>query len=706
MPKDKVRVAIVGLGFGAEFIPIYQRHPNAELVAICQRTPKKLDAIGEAFGIGARYTDFNDLLKDPNVDAVHINSPIPDHGWQSIAALKAGKHVACTVPMATSIEECKEIVQLVRKTGLKYMMAETVVYAREYLYMRELRDKGTLGKIQFIQASHQQDMDGWPNYWPGLPPMWYATHCVGPVCGLANAAAEYVSCFGSGTIRKELANCYGSPFAVETAHIKFQGNDLSARIIRSLFDTARQYRESIDVYGDKVSVEWPLVEHEPLILHTAKRPEPKIPKPVKAPDYAKLSEGDPRLHDEGRLRPRQEDAPQLYPGCRSWRIAPAPRARVRQLPGRGPRSLPERPAKRELDMRRPLCASERPQRRERSSSCPASPSAKHTRLHLQKSPANLQNPPTQCQQKLKVLHPTPAGSSGPGSWPSSPPASASPSAAAFSITGARNSDSPPLNSERLGAQDSPASALGSSAAASSSIRSATANSWWWPCSVTFCRRSSRSARRLQPTPTTCCFGACSSFPLRTGRSRPWPNPLVATLFPNNRTHYLNILHASWPAGMVIGSVLGWILDDQMQLNWKIQLALYLIPTALYAIMFFGQHFPKSEAAAKGASIGQMFRDVGILGAAVACFLLAKFFADIFKNSGNGDLIGYAIGGALLAGRRVHYAVSHSAQSSYSCFWLRMRLSAQSNWVLTAGSRISRATSSLHRRASTSSSGRP
>ena len=78
----------------------------------------------------------------------------------------------------------------------------------------------------------------------------------------------------------------GSPFAVETAHIKFKGTDVSARIIRSLFDTARQYRESIDVYGSKASVEWPLVEHEPLVLHTAKLPEPKIPKPVKAPDYA------------------------------------------------------------------------------------------------------------------------------------------------------------------------------------------------------------------------------------------------------------------------------------------------------------------------------------------------------------------------------------------------------------------------------------
>ncbi len=287
MSKKKVNVAIVGLGFGAEFIPIYQLHPNANMYAICQRNVAKLDAVGDAFNVAVRYTEFADVLKDPNVDAVHINSPIPDHGWMSIAALKAGKHVSCTVPMATTIEECKQIVELVRKTGLKYTMAETVVYAREYLFMKELLDKGELGKLQFLQASHQQDMDGWPNYWPGLPPMWYATHCVGPVSGLAGAPAEYVSCFGSGTIREDLQKHYGSPFAVETAHIKFHGTDLSARIIRSLFDTARQYRESIDVYGDKASVEWPLVEHEPLVMHRAKLPEPKIPKKVTAPDYAK-----------------------------------------------------------------------------------------------------------------------------------------------------------------------------------------------------------------------------------------------------------------------------------------------------------------------------------------------------------------------------------------------------------------------------------
>ncbi len=280
--------AIVGLGFGAEFIPIYQRHPGAHMLAICQRDRTKLDAVGDAFGVERRYTEYTDVLKDPDVDLVHINTPIPDHAEMTLAALNAGKHVACTVPMATSLEDCRRIVEACDRSGKKYMMMETVVYSREFLYLQDLYRKGELGKLQFLQASHQQDMDGWPGYWPGLPPMHYATHCVGPVLGLPRADAEYVSCFGSGTIREEMHSAYGSPFAVESAHIKLRGVDLSARIIRSLFDTARQYRESIDVYGSKKAFEWPLIEGEKAVLHTAKRPEEEIPERVEVPDFAHL----------------------------------------------------------------------------------------------------------------------------------------------------------------------------------------------------------------------------------------------------------------------------------------------------------------------------------------------------------------------------------------------------------------------------------
>ncbi|HJM64090.1 MAG: oxidoreductase [Roseibacillus sp.] len=285
---SQVNIAIVGLGFGAEFIPIYQRHPQANMFAICQRTEESLNEIGDKYGVEKRYQNYDDVLRDPDITAVHINTPIPNHGEQSIAALEAGKHVACTVPMATSLKECEEIVRLSRANGLKYMMMETVVYAREFLYMKELYDSGELGKVQYLKASHQQDMDGWPGYWPGLPPMHYATHCVGPVLGLTRGEAEYVSCFPSGTIHEEMHECYNSPFAVESCHIKFHNSDLTGFVYRSLFDVARQYRESFEVYGEKKSVEWPLIEGKPLVMHTAKKPEPEIPEEVECPDFAHL----------------------------------------------------------------------------------------------------------------------------------------------------------------------------------------------------------------------------------------------------------------------------------------------------------------------------------------------------------------------------------------------------------------------------------
>lgn len=283
-----VRVAIIGLGFGAEFIPIYQAHPDATIQAVCQRNTEHLKMIGDRFKIESRYANFADVLKDPNVDFVHINSPIPDHAWMSLQALRAGKHVMCTVPMATTIEECEQICELVKKTGLKYMMAETVVYSREFLFLKQLYKSGELGKIQHLAASHPQDMDGWPAYWEKMIPMHYATHVVSPCLGLLDAVAEYVSCFGSGTVREDIAQKSGNRFAVESCHIKVKDSDVTAHIWRFLYDVARQYRESFDVYGTKKSFEWTLVENEPHVIHTAKRPEPEIPTKVEVPDFAHL----------------------------------------------------------------------------------------------------------------------------------------------------------------------------------------------------------------------------------------------------------------------------------------------------------------------------------------------------------------------------------------------------------------------------------
>ncbi len=137
------------------------------------------------------------------------------------------------------------------------------------------------------------------------------------------------------------------------------------------------------------------------------------------------------------------------------------------------------------------------------------------------------------------------------------------------------------------------------------------------------------------------------------------NPLVATVFPENRTHYLNILHASWPLGMMIGAVASGLLGGGFLgiagagLTWKYQLAFYLVPTIAYAVMFLGQTFPKSEAAEKGASFAEMFKDVGILGTIVATALIVLFLRDMLPLFGisadNSQTIGYVVGGLLVIG---------------------------------------------------------
>ena len=156
------------------------------------------------------------------------------------------------------------------------------------------------------------------------------------------------------------------------------------------------------------------------------------------------------------------------------------------------------------------------------------------------------------------------------------------------------------------------------------------------------------------------------FAIANGTLEGVANPLVATLFPHNRTHYLNILHASWPAGLVLGSLLALVLGSSLSWGlhwgWKAQLGLFIVPVIGYGLLFLGQPMPKSEAAEKGLSFGDMFKDIGILGALVACVLLALFFsgtlqplltksnatpaeADAARHTAT--IVGYSIGGVLL-----------------------------------------------------------
>jgi predicted dehydrogenase len=263
----KLRIAVVGLGFGAEFVPIYQAHPDVESVGICDPADTVLHAVGERYGIAQRFAELREVLR-ADLDAVHLVTPIPLHAEQAVAVLDAGKHCACTVPMALSIEDWRRVVAAQRRAGRNYMMMETAVYTREYLFVKHLAESGELGPLQFLRGAHYQDMENWPDYWKGLPPMHYATHAVAPLLALAGARAHRVHCFGSGTMREELRLPYGNPYPVETAIFRLEGSSAAAEVTRSLFDTAREYTESFAVYGERRSFEWQQLEAEEPVLFT------------------------------------------------------------------------------------------------------------------------------------------------------------------------------------------------------------------------------------------------------------------------------------------------------------------------------------------------------------------------------------------------------------------------------------------------------
>ena len=291
--KAGLRVAVVGLGFGAEFVPIYLHHPGVASVSICDPDEERLNGTGDRFRVSHRLRDLEEVIADPDIDAVHLVTGIPLHAEQSVAVLESGKHCACTVPMATTIEGLRAITAAQRQSGRNYMMMETAVYTRHFLYVKAMLERGEMGDIQFLRGAHYQDMEAWPPYWAGLPPMHYATHAVSPLLALAGRRVSSVCCFGSGRMRPELMEQYGNPFPIETAIMRLEGTDVAAEVTRSLFHTAKSYIESFDVLCENVSFEWAIRDHDLPVLHRMEALRPGWSRPltveqVEPPDRADL----------------------------------------------------------------------------------------------------------------------------------------------------------------------------------------------------------------------------------------------------------------------------------------------------------------------------------------------------------------------------------------------------------------------------------
>jgi len=151
----------------------------------------------------------------------------------------------------------------------------------------------------------------------------------------------------------------------------------------------------------------------------------------------------------------------------------------------------------------------------------------------------------------------------------------------------------------------------------------------------------------KPLAFQCLFWGMFLFAIGNGIAEAVVNPLVATLFPKNKTHYLNILHAGWPGGLILGGLASYFMAGGVggkPVSWQFQISLFLAPVVLYGLMMLGQRFPKSEASSSGVSYRDMLGELGLVGAAVICGLLALFFK---SDLGLPPLVAGGIAAALL-----------------------------------------------------------
>lgn len=145
----------------------------------------------------------------------------------------------------------------------------------------------------------------------------------------------------------------------------------------------------------------------------------------------------------------------------------------------------------------------------------------------------------------------------------------------------------------------------------------------------------------------CLFWGMFIFAVGNGICEAVANPLVAALFPKNRTHFLNILHAGWPAGLVLGALASYFMAGKAR--WEVQMSLFLLPVLVYGIMCLGQRFPKSEATAHGVPFGERLGEVGMIGAFVICVVVSVWFRQLCEQTGVNQIVGVVGAGVLWLG---------------------------------------------------------
>lgn len=150
---DKVRIGVIGLGwFGETHVDTYQGVHGAEVTAVCTRRPERRAEIAEKYGVAKTYADYNDLLADPDIDAVSITTHAKDHLAPMLAAMKSGKHILLEKPMSNRIEDCDKILEASKDCKQNIMIGHICRFENDYAVAYDQIKSGRIGDIVSIYS--------------------------------------------------------------------------------------------------------------------------------------------------------------------------------------------------------------------------------------------------------------------------------------------------------------------------------------------------------------------------------------------------------------------------------------------------------------------------------------------------------------------------------------------------------------------------
>jgi predicted dehydrogenase len=257
--SGKVRMGIAGGRFGLQFQ--WHEHPDCIVEAVTDLIPERRQALMKTYKCSNSYHSLEEMVKDPNLDAIGIFTPAPDHVRHVKFAMEHGKHVISAVPAACgTMEEAYALLDIVEKTGLTYMMAETSYYQQFVISARKFYQDGKFGNLYHCESFYQHDgleplffnPDGSKTWRYGLPPMYYPTHCTAHLVGVTGERLVEVSCHGWGDDSPILKdNVYKNPFWNNTAMFKTdRGNSFYCKV---WWKGAHMGNERAEWIGDKMS---------------------------------------------------------------------------------------------------------------------------------------------------------------------------------------------------------------------------------------------------------------------------------------------------------------------------------------------------------------------------------------------------------------------------------------------------------------------